>query len=60
MGDTYYEQDIEIRTYNHRHDDEITIEYVIVDPFTKQEITLESANCVDDVRDFIRKNYLNQ
>lgn len=54
---TYYEEGIEIRLYNHDKD---SAEYVVVDPFTKQEITLESANCVDDVRGFIRKNYLNQ
>lgn len=54
---TYYEEGIEIRLYNHGKGD---TEYVIVDPFTKQEITLESANCVEDVKDFIRKNYINQ
>ena len=57
VGDTCMEEGIEIRTYNH---DNKSIEYVVVDPITQQEITLESATSINDVREFIRKNYLNQ
>lgn len=61
IGESFFEEGVEVRTYNHYKGSELVeVEYVVVDPLTQVEITLESATCIDDARLFIRTNYLNK